>query len=204
MKVRVGDLIATKPGGYVATVTKVDGPHWVVVRWKESDTESGFKGIDAGYWTKVKKPRLTGWKKTGVCPSCQKRAITAGNCLSCGWVSSEQKAKRKRSKATASLRRATKRSKPKRRRARRRTARTRLRKRISRRKTMSLPKAPATLHAKNLSLLAKTDHNLSEAQNSLGRITSMDAKTETPRDYALADKVFSAVEATRRLIYNRR
>lgn len=53
MKVKVGDRIATVPGGHVATVTLVDGPNWVVVRWDESGTSTGFKGIDSDYWTKL-------------------------------------------------------------------------------------------------------------------------------------------------------
>lgn len=53
MRVRVGDRIATIPGGHVAEVVRVDGPNWVVVRFEDSGLETGFKGIDSDYWKKV-------------------------------------------------------------------------------------------------------------------------------------------------------
>jgi hypothetical protein len=30
------------------------------------------------------------WKWTGVCPSCGKRAITGGRCISCDWYSKDR------------------------------------------------------------------------------------------------------------------
>lgn len=43
-----------------------------------------------------RRKKLTGWKKTGICPSCKGRSVTVGNCLKCGWVSVEQKRKRRK------------------------------------------------------------------------------------------------------------
>lgn len=34
---------------------------------------------------------LDNWKKTGICPACEKRAITGGRCIICGWESGERK-----------------------------------------------------------------------------------------------------------------
>lgn len=31
------------------------------------------------------KSKLTGWRKTGICPKCGKRAISKGECKKCGW-----------------------------------------------------------------------------------------------------------------------
>lgn len=39
------------------------------------------------------------WKKTGVCPACERRAVTGGRCIICGWVSEERSEREKRHRA---------------------------------------------------------------------------------------------------------